>query len=160
FLPTNAEITSTGMLKALLPLRELTNRGVAVLLIHHPPKRYTAPGNAARGTGALSAFTDINLEMTGLSLDPADRRRRLLGFSRFDETPRKLTIKLDEAGTDYRVLADGEEDDDFRDNWETLRMVLDDAADKRTRQELLDEWPADFERPHPATLHRWLSAAV
>ena len=76
-----------------------------------------------------------------------------------DETPRQLVLELNAEGTDYFVRGDVVEEE-FREHWEQLRMVLEDADDKRTRQELLKEWPADFDRPNPGTLWRWLQRAV
>jgi hypothetical protein len=51
------------MLEFLLPLQRLTALGLSVLLLHHPSKAATATGLAARGSGALSGFADILIEM-------------------------------------------------------------------------------------------------
>ena len=37
---------------ALYALRRLTDRGLAVLILHHPSKEAQRPGQAARGSGA------------------------------------------------------------------------------------------------------------
>jgi hypothetical protein len=39
-------------------------------------------------------------------------------------------------------------------------MVLEDAPQRLTRGDILTEWPPDFDRPHRATLQRWLTRAV
>jgi hypothetical protein len=39
-------------------------------------------------------------------------------------------------------------------------MVLEDAKQKLTRLDILDEWPEDFARPRPGTLWKWLKTAV
>jgi hypothetical protein len=39
-------------------------------------------------------------------------------------------------------------------------MVFEDAPQKLTRQDILDEWPEDFDKPNPATLWKWLARAV
>src|SRR5262249_28426845 len=105
FLPGRDENSAALMLEALLPLQALTTVGLAVLLLHHPGKRPAPEGQAARGSGALSAHADILMEMRP---DPRggvdDRRRRLLALSRFRETPRHAVIELNAEGTDYRWL--------------------------------------------------------
>src|SRR5262245_49948823 len=133
---------------------------MAVLLTHHPAKGQPLPGQAARGSGALASFTDINLEMSWYQrCDTTDRRRRILAHSRHDETPRQLVIELNPEGTDY-IVHGSFEDDEFTQNWQRLCMVLEDADDKKTRQELRREWPADFVCPSDPTLYRWLTRAV
>ena len=94
-----------SLLKALQELQRLTERGLAVLLLHHPPKGEPRLGQAARGSGVLPAFADILLEMRVPQGDPATRRRRLHGFSRYPDTPQHLLIELTPAGNGYTVLA-------------------------------------------------------
>src|SRR5262249_10624792 len=78
FLPGRSENDPGAVLEALLPLRRLTERGVAVLLLHHPRKGRGLEGQSARGSGALSGHVDILVEMHWFT-DAADgdRRRRL-----------------------------------------------------------------------------------
>jgi hypothetical protein len=160
FLPGRNEANAAVMIEALLPLRRLTQLGLSVLLAHHPAKGVPLPGQAARGTGALPSFTDINLEMSWYTrADTTDRRRRILAHSRYEQTPSELVIELNAEGTDYLVHGDFRTDE-FGQNWHYLRTVLEDSLGKRTRQQLLAEWPADFPRPSEATLIRWLNRAV
>ena len=76
------------MLDALAPLRRLTSSGMAVLLLHHPRKEASADGRAARGSGALSGFADVLVEMAprrGAGPTSRVRRRRPFGFlARYD----------------------------------------------------------------------------
>ena len=53
----------------------------------HPRKGASPAGQAARGSGALAAFVDVLVEMYWYG-EPqtSDRRRRLLAFSRHEET--------------------------------------------------------------------------
>jgi hypothetical protein len=92
------------MMDALRPLRLLTEGGMGVLLLHHPTKAKSHEGNAARGSGALSAFADIVLELRKPGGNPATRHRRLLGFSRFEETPRQIVAELNPDGADYQSI--------------------------------------------------------
>ena len=159
FLPGRGENTASLMLEALLPLQKLTGLGMAVLLMHHPRKQASAAGQTARGSGALSGHVDVIVEMQALTAAPEDRRRRLRGFSRFDETPRDRIIELNPAGTDYAALGDFEEETFVR-GWPLLRAVLSEARNKQTRKEILGEWPPDHDRPGEVTLWRWLERAI
>src|SRR5262245_37529969 len=92
---------------------------------------------------------------------PLDRRRRLAAFSRHDATPRELLLELTADGTDYRVL---EEDDPaaaaFAESWQPVVQVLENAACKLTRQQILIQWPADYPQPGDVTLWRLLKQAA
>ena len=159
FLPSRDENTASLMLEALLPLQSLTALGLAVLLLHHPRKQASAAGQTARGSGALSGHVDVILELQAMNDAPEDRRRRLRGFSRFEETPRDRIIELNAEGTDYVSLGDCEEEAFVR-GWPLLRLVLGEARHKLTRREVGGAWPPDHERPGDVTLWRWLERAV
>jgi hypothetical protein len=160
FLPGRNENNAATMLEALTPLHRLTRQGMAVLLVHHPRKKDGAAGLAARGSGALPAFVDTQLELDWSGRGAtADRRRRLRGLSRYDATPRELVVELTADGTDYVARGDFAAEE-FGSGWDRLRMVLEDAHQKLTRRHVLAEWPPDFAKPHPATLWEWLEEAV
>ena len=72
---------------------------------------------------------------------------------------RHLHFELNADGSDYVLLPEGD-DQDFLENWEVLRMVLEEAPQKLTRLDILDEWPEDFAKPNAGTLWRWLERAV
>jgi len=100
-LPGYAETCAPKLLGCLLPLQALANRGPALWLLHHPAKGQRADGQAARGSGALSGFADVVMEMSCVRRARSrDRRRRICAYSRCVETPRHLIIELDAAGTD------------------------------------------------------------
>jgi hypothetical protein len=154
-----SENSARTMLDMLLPLGALTRRGLAVLALHHPSRGPAPAGQAARGSGALLGHVDISMELRHPGGDQFTRRRRFLALSRYQETPRQLLAELAPDGSDYVVLADDGYTDDFQANWTVLRMVLEDAPQKLTRQDILEEWPADFTRPGPTTLWAWLQRA-
>jgi AAA domain len=110
FLPAATENNAGVMVDALGPFLALADAGLAVWLLHHPSKGEPALGQAARGSGALSASVDIILEMRHPGGDPFTRRRRLFGWSRYDETPQQLLIELSPDGSHYERLADGTDD--------------------------------------------------
>ena len=160
FLPGHSENTAAELLAAVLPLQRLTAQGLAVLLLHHPRKHAAGDGQAARGSGALTGFVDILVEMHWFAhAAEADRRRVLRAWSRLDETPRQLVVELNAEGTDYRVVGDRPQQE-FVQSWQVLEGVLLDATHKLTRQEILEGWPADYERPLAKTLWRWLEQAL
>ena len=147
------------MLRFLLPLQRLLARGVSVLILHHPGRQDRPPGQAARGSGALSGSADILIEMrAGPDTADLDRRRRLHAFSRFPETPRQLVIEWTPDGTDYRNLGTFQEDE-FASNWQTLHALLAEAPRKVTRQEMREQWPSE-DAPPASSLTRWLERAA
>jgi hypothetical protein len=160
FLPGYEENSAAALLDALGPLTRVTSMGAAVLLMHHPRKYTRSEGQLARGSGALSGFVDVLLEMSWLRAPSADdRRRRLRAWSRYDETPRQLVIELDEAGTGYR--AHGSEDQtESAEGWAALRRALEGVSGRLTRHEVRERWPADVPPPSAATVWRWLEQAV
>jgi hypothetical protein len=161
FLPGGTENLAPVVLEMLAPLRRLTERRMAVVLLHHPKKGAAAEGEAARGSGALSAYADIVVEMDCCRRARAgnDRRRTLAGYSRYDETPRELVIELSAEGTDYAALGDVAQDE-FRENWSRLRAALAEARGKLARREIAERWPDDSGPPAEASLRRWLKEAL
>jgi len=90
--------------------------------------------------------------------DPLTRRRRFLALSRHAETPRQLLLELNAEGTDY--LPPDEVEEDLQAIWDPLRMVLDEAPQKLTRDDIVSEWPPDLAKPSSASLWRCLRRAV
>jgi hypothetical protein len=146
------------MVDALAPFVTLAEAGLAVGLWHHPAKGEPPLGQAARGSGALLAAVDIFLEMRHPGGNPFTRRRKLFGWSRYEETPRQMLIELSADGTRYERLADASED--FHAAWDTVCRVLSTSALPLTRQQLRAGWPDDLPKPNETTLWRWLDRAV
>src|SRR5207244_12251994 len=95
------------MLDCLLPLQALASLGPALWLMHHPAKGKRTDGQTARGSGALSGFADIVMEMSCYRRARSrDRRRRICAYSRSVETPRHLILDLNADRTDYLVPTD------------------------------------------------------
>ncbi len=154
-----AENVAHGVLDLMMPVRELTSRGMAALFMHHPRRHGAGVGIAGRGHGALHTEVDISIEMRHAGDNLESRARRFFCLSRHADTPRHLLFELNADGSDYTVLSETD-DEGFSEHWAVLRMVLDDAPQELTRQDILDEWPADFVKPAPITLWRWLENAV
>jgi hypothetical protein len=160
FFPGRSENHARHMLDMVLSLRRLTDVGVGVLILHHPKKRPTAPGRAARGSTALTRNVDIVLEMNQIGpWGTDDRRRELLGFSPWQETPPRLVIELTADGTDYAAIGDPALST-VGNGREVLLRVLAGARGPLTRRQILRCWPADYLRPNDTTLWRWLDREV
>jgi hypothetical protein len=158
--PMRSENDSAEMLKALAPLQRLTARGVSVLISHHPRKRPSAPGQAARGSGALTAFVDIILEMDDVARrNPKDRRRRLRAFSRYSATPPTWVIEWTADGADYLGLGPSAEPD-FAHGWPVLQTLLENAEGSLTRLDIFRQWPDSSPAPAKLTLWKWLDQLV
>jgi hypothetical protein len=157
FLPVGNENSAGVMVNALAPFLALAEAGLAVGLWHHPAKGDPPLGQAARGSGALLASVDIFLEMRHPGGNPFTRRRKLSAWSRYDETPQQMLIELSADGQRYQRLADTS--DDFHTHWDTVALLLAQAAAPLTRQEIRAAWPG-LPKPHDATLWRWLDKAV
>jgi hypothetical protein len=157
--PMRSENDAVQMLNALKPLQELTTRGVGTLVAHHPKKGPTVPGQAARGSGALSGYVDIILEMHAVSHQPDDRRRRLRAYSRHQATPPSLVLAWTADGTDYVSLGTSVELD-FAHGWPVLQGILEQAEGPLTRRAILRRWPDAAWAPAKLTLWKWLGRAV
>jgi hypothetical protein len=157
--PMRSENDAVQMLRPLRPLRGLTERGVGVLIAHHPKKGPALPGQAARGSGALAGFVDIIVEMQAVSSRPDERRRLLRSFSRHSATPPSLVIEWTADGTDYRSLETSGELT-YAHGWPVLHAILDQSEGPLTRRTILLRWPESAVAPGEMTLWRWLSRAV
>ena len=160
FRPGASESDPAALADLFGPLKEVAAGGVSVLVLHHPRKGSAAAGESARGGRAVGAFVDVNVELGWVGGAYADdRRRKLVAFSRYEETPRRLVIELSPDGTDYApVGAAGVAELD--DGWLLLLRVLAEAGQSLTRPQVLAGWSADWWRPAAATVWRWLDRAV
>src|SRR5207253_5607502 len=146
--------------ECLLPLRDLTDAGLAVLLLPHPRKGESPVGQASRGSGALPGHVDILIEM-GWHGGPSDagRRRWLRSLSRYEETRRLFLVELTENGTDYQAR-DAADDEPAAECRQVACLVLEDAEKKLTQREILQQWPEDFPKPDLGSLSRALRRGV
>jgi hypothetical protein len=158
FTPGRSENDAGAILDVLMPLQRLTSLGMGILVLHHPNKGECLPGQSARGSGALSGYADILLEMNWYQrASDDDRRRRLQAYSRYEETPRQLVIELTADGKDYLALGTFEEEE-FAGQWLTIRAILEQAPRKLTRRDIRKRWPPG-KVPDDTTVYRWLERA-
>jgi hypothetical protein len=156
---SGSENHAASVIDFLMMFQRLSALGISVLLLHHPSKGKTLPGQAARGSGALAGYVDIHIEKNFVRRrERSDRRRRLAAYSRFSQTPQELVIELNAEETDYRVLGSLSEAE-LHGSWNQLEAALADAPKKLTRQQIAERWTGS-QRPEPKTLVRWLEEAV
>jgi hypothetical protein len=160
FLPGHAESAPHRLKPMLALLRSVCDRGPSLLLLHHPPKGYARAGQAARGSGLLSSFVDILIEMFPFTrADDGDRRRRLQAYSRHQATPLQWVIELNSDGATYAGHGNVS-NSEYLHEWPTIFKLLSEAKRKLTIKDFLEAWPPDLNRPAYVTLWRWLDRAV
>ena len=113
FWPIKNENDASEVNSALMPMRKLA-KGQSISVVHHLAKFDRGDGTGTRGSGALCGFADVITEMRRFGKEgdddsDDDRRRVLTSFSRWEETPRKLVIRLMDDGTDYEAEGDGQQ---------------------------------------------------
>lgn len=137
--PSDDENDAAKTIAALTPLYAILEAGAAILLMHHPKKGDAGEGQASRGSGAMTGFVDIIVELRRYEAEQADDRRRVLRtYSRFDETPREVVIELREDG--YHSVGSKAEAKQ-EDRMEVIDDVLASAERALTPQEVLEGWP-------------------
>jgi hypothetical protein len=158
FLPGSSENDLNSLQQMLDPLQVLTEAGAGVTILHHPRKRRSEEGSAARGHGGLLAAVDIIIELSNFGpLRSDERRRKLFALSRIPETPRRLVYEWDRLGR--FVFLDNPHAARFQENWHLLHAILAGRKKAATHLELLMDWPADQEQPSSVTLYEWLNRA-
>lgn len=156
FLPGRSDIDQGALLDFLHPLRQLAQGGTAVLVLHHPRKAKSDDGSAARGSGVLLGYVDATLELTRYGKLSSDaNRRRLTVRSRHAGAPDALVYEWVPGTPEFRVVPDGP-DARFRDNWEVVRLILENSRAALSAREVLDQWPDEFPAPTRQTAYDWL----
>jgi hypothetical protein len=121
-----------------MPLRQLSEAGAAVLLMHHFGSERSGP----RGGTELRAFPDLLLDMyLANPTDPCNRRRTLKVRGRLVPTPGVVTVELNEEGTDYDVI-DGDLAAGKPSQWTVLQGLVPGQPPGFSISEFLACWPA------------------
>jgi hypothetical protein len=90
------ENVAGDILAAMMPLQRARDAGLAVLLTRHERKEGGTVGESGRGNSALTGAVDIVLRLKRAEGQGAANRRQLEALSRFDETPKEVTLELNE----------------------------------------------------------------
>lgn len=146
---------------ALLPLNELLEKNIAVLLVHHFRKSGGSEGVATRGSGALGSYADILIEFSRLDGEnPNDPQRQLRNFSRFEETPTEVVIEMVDGeyvtrGTRAEVSKEA--------RIKKVLLILNDSEELGlTVKEIIDSWdPEEYgSRPTKRTVRNYIDALL
>lgn len=153
--PLDDENKAGEMMSVLTPLRDLTEAGAAVLLMHHPRKGDGSQGTATRGSGALPSFADVIVEFRRYAPDDTgDCKRRLTAYGRFGEaTPPELVIELGKDG--YTTLGD-QRAAHICDVEDLLAGILPSDGPGMTAEEIYRQWPDGTARPGLSKLRKIL----
>lgn len=93
--PVQEENDAGAVDSALMPLWDICRANAGILLIHHLRKSGGGEYTGSRGSGALSAFPDILVELTRFDAADAKSKKRVLrAKGRYEETPDELVIEL------------------------------------------------------------------
>ena len=162
FWPVVDENSASDVLAALAPLRQLTEAGAALLLIHHCRKSGGVSGTAARGSSAFGGEVDIITELDYYDHDSkTDQRRRFTAHSRVS-CPDEVILELQD---DHYTCLGTKTDDVLGSRLEIIESILTAARmaqDLRgmTRREIATQWPAgQVVRPGDTKLKEILAIA-
>ena len=141
-------IPAGGFGSAWTPIgAEATASGYEVVFKNGSLDQYTVWATDSNGNYLSSIVGTVSGTDNALvSLEPGFQQD-LNGDGKINPSPFVINVTFDAA------------DEEFQRHWDVLRMVLEDVPQKVTRQDILDEWPADFAKPNSATLWRWLKRA-
>jgi hypothetical protein len=155
FFPSDLEGSTTRMVNALIPLRRLTDRGCAILFLHHPSKK-SGRRLFGRGNAALHAFVDIDARFYQDPGGLSDRVRRIESKSRIAGANASFRMVLTDDGLDYAPLPQLPEMGGGAEGWTVIRDLVETAGKPLTALELWKGWLEDYPRPALVTLRRWL----
>jgi hypothetical protein len=138
--PVTHENDAAEVQGALMPLRQITDLGVSLLLVHHFRKSGGEEATGSRGSGALAGFVDIILELRRYDAkDRRDRRRVLSGYGRYREVPDELVVELSDDGTDYIGQGDRQQAQQ-RERRDVIAELLPQEPPGLTVEEVLAAW--------------------
>ncbi len=124
--------------QALIPLRQWSDLGIGVLLVHHPKKGDSLEGQSSRGSGAFQAFPDILIEFKRyLPQNLEDRRRTLTVQGRYDVPPQAV-IELTESGY---ILHGTKTETTCEDRQRVLLQLLPNTAPGLSSEAIRNAWP-------------------
>lgn len=93
--PVREENDAGQVEEALMPLWQLTNTGVAMMLVHHSRKSDGGQFTGSRGSGGLPAFCETLMELRREDENDSKNNNRILtAAGRYRETPAKWKIEL------------------------------------------------------------------
>jgi hypothetical protein len=149
--PVENENDAGQVQAAMMPLRMLSRENIAVELVHHLRKSDGNEATGSRGSGALTAFVDIILELRRHNpVDNDDRNRVITGYSRYSPQPAEMVVCLDKDDATYTSLGDRSQvGQQARQN--AIVQLLPTEEPGLTLEEIREKWPTE-PIPSPRTL--------
>ncbi|MCZ6654696.1 MAG: bifunctional DNA primase/polymerase [Planctomycetota bacterium] len=153
--PCDDENDASKVMESVKPLKQITDAGAALMLLHHPNKSDGGEAKASRGSGALPGFVDIIMEMRRFdALRHEDTRRVLKTYSRLDSGEQVLDL------TPQGYICKGSKSDATRRaRLETIDTILRSEAGK-TVDQILEDWPEDQKPPYKPGLNKHLKYGI
>lgn len=152
---------------ALLPLNYFREKNIAVLLVHHFRKSGGNEGTASRGSGALMGYVDIIMEFSRLEPDdPQGTQRKLVGLSRFDETPAEIILDYIDGEYSSQVVTSSREARKQNKAKKVLELIRkmrsgEEIEETFTSTDLYDHWDDNvFKRPTERTIRNYLNELI
>jgi hypothetical protein len=105
-IPGDAENTAGAAITAMRPLEGAAADGLSIVALQHARKGGGEPDEAGRGSSAWGGAADIIVSLTRCGAAHPDTVREIRSVSRYEETPDRVLIDLDEETHEYRVLGD------------------------------------------------------
>lgn len=97
--PVRDENDAAAVGAALMPVRQITEEGAALILVHHDRKGGGQYGEGTRGSSALTGFADAIVNLRRFKPeDEHDTRRKLSYVGRFDDTEPEVVLDFDGDG--------------------------------------------------------------
>ena len=144
--PVREENDAGQVEEGLMPLWSISTAGAAILLVHHTRKSGGEQFVGARGSGGLSAFTDVLMEFKRETDEQSNCKRIISAVGRSDDIPIKMLCELKNGR--YAGLGDPEEGeshtkpDSTEKLWQSqLLAILENATDPMSFEAIREKLP-------------------
>jgi hypothetical protein len=146
--PAEDEDSNSEVPLCLGPLRQFTQQGITVLLVHH----HGWGRKRARGASAFVGFPDVVIDLELYKPEDADDPRRQLKLrGRSKMLAKPFTIKLASDGCSYTVVGGGDATDEQPGAGNALaimKQIAPENAPGWTVEDFLQHWPCEPKPKH------------
>lgn len=140
--PWDNESDAAQVIRCLIPTNSIKDAGAAIVFMHHPKKGETSSGQAARGSGAIPGFVDINLEFRFHSqTDENDQRRVIQCRGRPSDSNYKAVLSRENF--EYKEIG-SQKDIKQYDRMRIISRILSEAPPEGlSARNILNAWPEE-----------------